>query len=48
MDDMVEATDVTKALTVEQNILLEDLSNVMTELTMVSEQLNDQIRNFKI
>lgn len=45
---MVEATDVTKALTVEQNILLEDLSNVMTELTMVSEQLNDQIRNFKI
>lgn len=48
MDDMVEATDVTKALTVEQNISLEDLSNVMTELTMVSEQLNDQIRNFKI
>lgn len=34
---MVEATDVTKALTVEQNISLEDLSNVMTELTMVSE-----------
>ncbi|MEE1130272.1 MAG: methyl-accepting chemotaxis protein [Caryophanon sp.] len=48
MDGMVEATDVAKGLTNGQNISLEDLSNVMTELTMVSEQLDEQIRSFKI
>ncbi|OCS84450.1 methyl-accepting chemotaxis protein [Caryophanon latum] len=48
MDGMVEATSVTKKLTKEQNISLEDLSNVMIELTMVSEQLDEQIRSFKI
>ena len=48
MNNMVNATTVTQDLTAEQNDALQELNKVMTELTVVSKQLDEQIGSFKL
>lgn len=48
MNNMVNATTMTQDLTAEQNAALDELNNVMNDLTVVSKQLDEQIGSFKL